>query len=42
MIEPNPTSKDFTKGVFFGNLCVVTSDGCRNLHKFPDEFVVIR
>lgn len=42
MIEPNPTSQDLSTGIFYGNLCVVTKDGCRNLHKFPDEFVVVQ
>lgn len=41
MIEPNPTTRDFSAGIFFGSLCVVTADGCRNLHQFPDEFVVV-
>jgi hypothetical protein len=42
MIEPNPTTRDRSRGIFFGSLCVVTADGCRDLHQFPDDFVVVR
>jgi Xaa-Pro dipeptidase len=41
MIEPNPVDPDQNRGIFFGNLHVVTETGSRNLQKFPKEFIVV-
>jgi len=41
MIEPNTVDPDQNRGIFAGNLHVVTETGSRNLQKFPKEFIVV-
>jgi hypothetical protein len=30
-----PVSHDETRGVWLGDICLVTDDGAENLHKYP-------
>lgn len=39
VIQPNVISNDETVGVQVGELCVVTDNGARSLHKFPFELI---
>ncbi len=41
MIEPNPVSPDQKRGIFLGNLHVITEDGARNLQQYPTTFTVV-
>jgi Xaa-Pro aminopeptidase len=41
MIEPNPCSQDIRRGVFFGDIHRVTSEGGISLQRFPLDFKVI-
>lgn len=39
VIQPNVITRDETVGVQIGDLCVVTPEGARSLHRFPFELI---
>jgi Xaa-Pro dipeptidase len=41
VIQPNVVTTDERAGVQTGELCEVTADGLRSLHRFPLEFVQV-
>ena len=41
IVQPNPVVDGTDRGVFLGNMVVVTEDGARSMSDFPFEFTQI-